>query len=113
VLSADWRKLAEYQPVEDPMTAHLSAESPSASDNAKEGGAEDFLQAFLMAEPDGQSDLLELHLQALAARVFRMDRERIQVSQPLGALGLDSMMAMELKSRMESSLHIPRLGARP
>jgi phthiocerol/phenolphthiocerol synthesis type-I polyketide synthase D len=36
-----------------------------------------------------------------------MDRDKIDVSQPLSALGLDSMMAMELKNRLELSLRIP------
>jgi hypothetical protein len=36
-----------------------------------------------------------------------MDQEKVDVTLPLNSLGLDSMMAMELKNRMEMSLHVP------
>jgi hypothetical protein len=106
VLSADWRKLAETQPKTVAMIAHLTAESAAAQNGAAENASEDFLQVLLMAEPEQQAGLMEQHLQCLAARVLRMDREKVEVSQPLSALGLDSMMAMELKNRMELSLRI-------
>jgi hypothetical protein len=107
VLSADWRKLVEFQPKVSPMLAHLATESASGRNGAGEAATQDFLQVLLMAEPGDQSRLMEEHLQGLAARVFRMDREKVDVRQPLSALGLDSMMAMELKNRIELSLRVP------
>src|SRR5262249_58491865 len=62
---------------------------------------------LLTAEAGDQGRLMEGHLQGLAARVLRMDRQKVDGSQPLSALGLDSMMAMELKNRIELSLRVP------
>jgi acyl transferase domain-containing protein/aryl carrier-like protein len=107
VLSADWRKMTESQPKVSAMVAHLAAASASGGDGAAESSQEEFLHELLMAEPGRQSCLMEEHLQGLAARVLRMDREKVDVSHPLSALGLDSMMAMELKNRIELSLHAP------
>lgn len=107
VLSADWRKIFDFQPKVSPMVAHLAAEPESGGNGSGETTAEDFLQELLMAEPGDQSVLMEYHLQGLAARVLRMDREKLDVSQPLSALGLDSMMAMELKNRIELNLRVP------
>jgi acyl carrier protein len=107
VLSVAWRKLFEFQPSVCPMLAHLAEESESNSSEGRETTADDFLEQLLMSPPDEQNMLLEQHLQTLAARVLRMDRDKIEVEQSLSALGLDSMMAMELKNRLELSLHIP------
>ena len=107
VLSADWRKLFEFQPKVCAMVAHLAAESESGASEGEQTAAEDFLHVLLLSDPAGQNTLLEQHLQTLASRVLRMDRDKIDVSQPLSALGLDSMMAMELKNRLELSLRIP------
>ena len=89
------------------MLAHLAEESESSSSEGSETTADDFLELLLMSPPDEQGGMLEQHLQTLAARVLRMDRDMIDVGQSLSALGLDSMMAMELKNRLELNLHIP------
>jgi acyl transferase domain-containing protein len=107
VLSADWHKLFEFQAKICPMLAHLATESESGERDGETTSAGDFLEALLLAEPSEQTALLEQHLQTLAARVLRMDSGKIDVAEPLGAFGLDSMMATELKNRLELSLRIP------
>jgi acyl transferase domain-containing protein len=106
VLSADWGRLFEFQPKVPLMLAHLATEE-NAGASEQAGSEADFLQHLLLAEEGEQTSLMEQHLQGLAARVLRMDREKIDVSQPLSAFGLDSMMATELKNRLEASLRIP------
>ncbi len=106
VLSADWGRLFEFQPKVPVMLAHLASEEDGGASSKAENET-DFLQQLLLAEEGEQSAVLEQHVQALAARVLRMDREKIDVAQPLSAFGLDSMMATELKNRLEMSLRIP------
>jgi NAD(P)-dependent dehydrogenase (short-subunit alcohol dehydrogenase family)/acyl carrier protein len=107
VLSADWRKLFEYQPKVAPMLAHLADESESSGPSGSRNATADFLETLLIAEPAEQDALMTDHIQSLAARVFRMDREKIDVSESFSAFGLDSMMAMELKGRIELTLRVP------
>ncbi len=52
-----------------------------------------------------QSDIQEF-VQHQAARILGMDASRLNVNQPLDTLGLDSLMAMELKNRLETKLGV-------
>jgi acyl carrier protein len=86
------------------MIADLAAESRADSNGGADSGADDFLAVLMKTDPAEQSAVMEKHLQALTARVLRMDAEKVDISAPLSALGLDSMMAMELKNRLDLSL---------
>jgi acyl carrier protein len=44
------------------------------------------------------------HHRQLVARVLRLDPSRLAADQPFNALGLDSIMAVELRNRIEGSL---------
>ncbi|RPJ23010.1 MAG: amino acid adenylation domain-containing protein, partial [Chloroflexi bacterium] len=57
-------------------------------------------------EPAARQKVLEDFLQRQAARVLGMDATRLRVDQPLDTLGLDSLMAIELKNSLESKLGI-------
>jgi NAD(P)-dependent dehydrogenase (short-subunit alcohol dehydrogenase family) len=107
VLSADWRKLFEFQPKVCSMLAHLTAESDTEAGTGSGAGAEDFLEVLLMADPAEQRPLLEEHVQMLASRVLRMEQQKVCPTEPLTAFGLDSMMATELKNRLELSVRVP------
>jgi hypothetical protein len=90
VLSADWRKFAGYQPKVGAMISHLAEEFGPAASDAGNSLNEDFLHTLMMSDPAEHSTLMEQHLQTLVARVLRMDRDKIDIRQPLSALGLDS-----------------------
>lgn len=44
--------------------------------------------------------MLQERLRALAARIFRQNEARVNVHAPLTSLGMDSIMAMELKNQV-------------
>lgn len=56
------------------------------------------------ARPAERRSLLEAHLRELVAKVLRLSPSRIEVDRPLHAMGLDSLMTVELKNRLEASL---------
>ncbi|MCE9604697.1 MAG: methenyltetrahydromethanopterin cyclohydrolase [Planctomycetia bacterium] len=68
---------------------------------------ENKLRAEIMAAPrEARHGLLQTYFRAQLARVMEFDPEKIDVEQPLNSLGLDSLMVIELKNVIESSLEI-------
>lgn len=111
IVAADWATVAErnyVMGIAPPMLAELVAADQRSSGAAQsaESGDTSFMQQFQQADAVDRPALLETHLQDLAARVLRFDRSRFTVEQPLNTLGLDSMMAIELKNYIENSLSV-------
>ncbi|MEE8584658.1 MAG: condensation domain-containing protein, partial [Acidobacteriota bacterium] len=79
-------------------------ESGSASDS----GPSSFVLRALGAirSESERRTLMQLHLQEQAARTLRISASRLDPEQPLGAMGLDSLTALELKNSIEADLGI-------
>jgi acyl carrier protein len=70
------------------------------------GDGEDFVASLrLLAEEQLQAALIAWLRQQVAA-VLRLDFERVPQDKPLRALGLDSLMALELRNRLERNLRL-------
>jgi len=55
---------------------------------------------------DQRRPALQKHLQQEVGRVLRMPPARVTPSKPLGTMGLDSLMTLELRRRLEDGLQI-------
>jgi len=63
--------------------------------------------SILAAEPGRQRrSVLENFIQSQAAAVLRLPPARVDVQKPLRSLGLDSLMGIEFRNRLESSLDV-------
>lgn len=101
----DWPQLRQVIPPgkESPFLADLLASEVEAV--AQQAGEGDFIEEVLLpAEPEARAELLATELQALIAGVFHMDVERVDIHQPINTLGLDSIIAVELKAKIEKTL---------
>jgi acyl carrier protein len=56
--------------------------------------------------PDDWQPVLEAQLREQAARVLRLSAAALDVEQPLNNVGIDSLMAIELKNRIEADLGV-------
>jgi acyl transferase domain-containing protein/acyl carrier protein len=87
----------------DPLFRELITQR--ASDTA---GSDGGFRETLLAAPAGpeRRALLESHIVDQLARVLRLSTSRIDTRIPFGRMGVDSLMGLEFRNRLESSLNI-------
>ncbi|GCE05928.1 type I polyketide synthase [Dictyobacter aurantiacus] len=109
VLKLDWQLLAQYytQIADLPLVRHLvDTSSTDKQSDASSTAAGSILDSIRMAPAERWQAILEEYMRAQVASVLRLPPERLDSEQPLTTLGLDSLMAIEMKNRMESDLAI-------
>jgi polyketide synthase 12 len=84
---------------ESPLLAALAQEEAAAAP-AGRGGA--VREAVLAAEPERRQRLVEEYLSG----ILGFSADKLDMTQPLDQLGLDSLMAIELKNRVEVDLGV-------
>jgi hypothetical protein len=103
VIRADWPRT-----LPQPLTAGLAAAAAGGEAEPHEArdAAEAVLLELLVAGPAERSALLREELRRRAARVLGLVPARLDVGTPLTALGMDSIMAVELKNAAEAALPV-------
>jgi acyl carrier protein len=112
VIAADWGRVADvnflgHPPAMLERVVRESAVSGDAARGTEQHGSGDFLLQY-SAEPEANERraLLERHLTELACRVLRIDEKTLGPADSLNSRGLDSLMAIELKTRIETSTRL-------
>jgi NAD(P)-dependent dehydrogenase (short-subunit alcohol dehydrogenase family)/acyl carrier protein len=105
-LKLNLRHWVEYYPVaaSSPLLSELQRESVAAPQGP--AAASPFHEILAQARPEDRQALLERHICEQLGLTLHQDVSRISPQAPLRSLGLDSMMAMELRNRLESSLNL-------
>ncbi|GAB7185417.1 amino acid adenylation domain-containing protein [Kitasatospora sp. Ki12] len=98
----DWPTFLAWYPAPPPLVADLAA-SAAEQAPAETGG---FLDAYRAAGPQTRRELVTERFTAAAAAVLRIGAERIGLDTKLGAHGLDSLLAMELRARVHGELGV-------
>ncbi|NEP36450.1 beta-ketoacyl reductase [Moorena sp. SIO3B2] len=64
------------------------------------------LEKIKTASMTEKENLLVAHLQSEIAQVLRIKNYQIDIQQPLNTMGVDSLMALELRNRVKSQLEV-------
>jgi aryl carrier-like protein len=99
-----WRGLGITGRV-SPRFAHLCGQA-DASHGATLNGALPGRDAILAADPQGRLELVGELLRDKVARVLGTSPDRLDGDRPLLQLGIDSLMAVELRNWLEGELHV-------
>jgi acyl transferase domain-containing protein/acyl-CoA synthetase (AMP-forming)/AMP-acid ligase II/acyl carrier protein len=108
VLRISGRSWLQHYPqaAEIPLLADLLSDAERAQTGQPHTSA--VRAALLEAEPGWQRRaLLEEHLKEQAAQVLRLAADQVDPLAPLQSMGFDSLMALELRNRLEDSLGVP------
>jgi surfactin synthase thioesterase subunit/NADPH:quinone reductase-like Zn-dependent oxidoreductase/aryl carrier-like protein len=102
VLPVNWTQWAKAFPqsVEMPLFSHVLAARATPCTTGVDR------PLILAVEPSRRRERLETYLREQVARVLRISAEQLDVQQPLKAVGLDSLMAIELKNLAEQNLAV-------
>jgi len=104
VAPADWRRMARYSVAvaRSPRFSGLVETSPEADEEAREERA----KLTLSGSPEERRGALTAVLRSEVAGVLGVSSAKLDMAQPLDAMGLDSLMAVELVTRIEDSTDI-------
>ena len=99
-VAMDWGKiLGSYTP---PVLSRLSEEVLAGDGPTKKDSS--VRKDILATEPEKRRGLVEGFLVEQIAQVLKCSPSKVDAHQPLNRLGIDSLMAVELKNRVEADL---------
>jgi acyl carrier protein len=102
------RQWLESQPQASGMRFLSELENEKAQPKGTKAGS--LREVLDRAKPAERATLIEGHVAEQLGRVVRLDPSRIDLHAPFKSLGVDSLMSMELRNRLEASLGL-RLSA--
>ena len=106
VMPINLRQWRQFYPkaAKAPLFARLMEDDEQAR-GARAGG-EHIRAALLAVEPVQRRSILEAHLREQIVQVLRIAPSRVEEHTAIGSLGLDSLMALDLRNRLEDSLEL-------
>ena len=103
VVRTDWKQWRKYHSATSLLLSHFVDEAGADAAGGKGGS---ILDTLLLADPAARQRLVESYLQRELGRVLRLDPSRVDLQKPLNTLGLDSLMGIELTTRIETDLGV-------
>ncbi|WP_129837867.1 non-ribosomal peptide synthetase/type I polyketide synthase [Streptomyces sp. RFCAC02] len=100
----DWRTFLAWYPEAPPLAAELAAGADTGGEGA--GAAGSFLDLYAQAPEEERRALLTERFTAVVSAVLRVPADGVEPSVSLSRLGLDSLLAMELRSRVHADIGV-------
>ncbi|QRN93953.1 SDR family NAD(P)-dependent oxidoreductase [Archangium violaceum] len=103
-VALDVRQWLEFFP--SAASLRVWEELAAQAEGASSRGRSELLLQLRRSEPGARTGLLENYLRERLAQVLRIDPARVGRHDPFRSLGLDSLMSLELRNRIESVLEL-------
>lgn len=106
VVPVDWAQYRQFHPAssESPLLSELAR--TEANGPLQAGYPGEKRESLLAAKPKERPPLVQTYLSEQVARVLGLSASEVDLQQPLSNLGLDSLMAVELKNRIAVDLGV-------
>jgi acyl carrier protein len=104
VMPVNWERFRASHVVTADPRLFASLTTSQRTDGEGSRGAADFRTELERTEPERRREFFEHALIADLAQVLRLPASRIDPQRPLGQLGLESLMALEFRNRLEARL---------
>jgi NAD(P)-dependent dehydrogenase (short-subunit alcohol dehydrogenase family)/acyl carrier protein len=102
----DWARY-DVARAASPLVSQLIVQSRAARDDrAGTRPSTTVPERLADAAADERPQIVEMVVRRVVARVLRMPESSIDAAQPLGELGLDSLMGVELRNRLEAEFRV-------
>ncbi|MBZ0285294.1 MAG: type I polyketide synthase [Anaerolineae bacterium] len=109
LLKADWRRFVAQLPAGKLFFLELASRSVPAQTKTEATGGSDLLRRLTDAAPSTRKSMLVEHVRLQAIKALGLDASfAIDPRQPLQTLGLDSLMAVELRNLLGNGLGLKR-----
>mgnify|MGYP002624866583 CR=1 FL=1 len=107
VMSVRWADmLGMYRHGVPSLLADIAADTDMDAGDAADEVDHAMRAKLLAVEEDERAKMLEEYFAEQLAKIMGLDPEELEVEQPLNSLGLDSLMAIELKNTVEAKLRV-------
>jgi acyl transferase domain-containing protein/acyl carrier protein len=103
---AKWSGLSEASSISSLLSLMMKGDSAGAGADAQAGAGAINRSTILNADAAERQQLLEEYMRHAGGRVLGLATEKLDLEQPLNRMGIDSLMAVELKNRIEADLGV-------
>ncbi|MBL8006959.1 MAG: SDR family NAD(P)-dependent oxidoreductase, partial [Ignavibacteria bacterium] len=105
ILPVDWKKFNERY--KSRFTEGLTDKySDTAFTFKSENTDTDFITSLENAGPEDQTEILKEYFRKVISGIMGLEPDELDAEQPLNTIGLDSLMAIELKNKVNSELGV-------
>ena len=105
VASFNWPVFLEGYTIIPPLIRHLG-DTDAESEDMATSDQKSILQQLQDANQEEGLKLMQSYLMNKVGQVLRSDQSGLDVAVPLNTLGMDSVMALDLKNRIEKDTHV-------